>query len=886
MSMIATYQGYPLRDLEYTRSRGYTPNGAEMTFLASDFPVGFQFVTPQPGALAVPASLPSEARLPAGDEPQGPAPIARQLAFEGWLVMAESVGGTEWRHPPVRLFVVSVDTARSGQGVTLVKVVAYDERYFWEAGWCRRWSFNRKRADGLVSKDSVKADGSLFSKYEIAEQVTASLFRKPKLAAAPNDWRTLRPSVNFQPNSPALVALAQMVRDGDLEPPSLLLDGSIGLYRAGEGKVGYAASWGAPNALDFPPELLLDKSGTGQGHTVEYTYATDWLVVAGGPRICSVAIDDLEPVVIVDGIVFVLNEANVRFLTGGKFGLEWLAKFMLLSADLAGDPSVPEPVLEAFRSQAFHLWRIPGVEVETAADPGSPGQAVVREPGPLAHLMPMLPRAETTAGRRDPVQVERYTFALRHRALEGSGTAERQRQALMELAKVRREIQAAARLKAANEGNNLNPFGAAVGGFDPFAGRRVTANRLTGREEVAVDRVLSFEARDALHKAGLSAGDLQSYVNQARLVERISTDMGGGYAQQYETALKDRFAAEDEANGGTQAATLYELAKQFLAAEKQANDQGSLFDTTTEAFRETGQVAALSNAVEAAARKLRLEEEARRARRAAGGGTEDSDSNAMTYMVNVARTVDAGARVVDAERGIVETSGISGHLAKLPIHGLAHPDAALKVLPKPCPVRVIFGTHLRPRVDVPYGTRPRPRTGDEPQEGDQVDECRGGDNVIPRALTDEESYYLQAFRRAPDGTPVRVALADVPADQALVVQRPDLVELVPLEGESNRAALDLEAEVIARELFRRKAIVKSSRHVIARPWPVNCDGVVSQVTVRMRQKDGAPCGFETEILCGSEGLPGSGPTREDPARRGAAALRAQNEAARREGLKT
>lgn len=868
MGTKATFQGYPLRALRYTRARGYRPSGALMVMAVEDFPSGFDFRTPKPGDLTNARAKPGvvlDSTRSTADTPSGPPPLAKALDYEGWLVMSETVSGQTWDHPPVRLFVTSVATVKGSGDRAFVEVRAYDVRYHWDRGWARRHSYNRKRPDGTIALDSVDEQGNPVNRSQIAADVCSSMFRAPRLARSPSDWLTDTSSVQFVPNSTPVVNLAQLVNASDLVEPCLFLDESVGLFRAGEGMVGYAKIEGEPNSQPFPPELLLCKDGSGQADVAEWTYPEDYVIVAGGLKVVSVAIDDAVPVLDVDGATIEVNDENVRFLTGGKFDTAWLRRFVFLPADFAGAPDLPEPIARAFREQAYRLWQVRGVEKDVQADGEQPEGArrVVRQPGPNAHLLPLLPRAETIAGRRLQPVLETYTFAQRHRSLKGGGQFARQQAAIQELARLRSEIIAAANTQ---------------GSKDPFSGKsfRVGDGQtvLKDREQLDPRKFVSQADEVAFLNAGGDMDEFLSYVNQARAVERISESAGGGYAQQYEAALKERFAAEDSATG-SMGGRLYEAAKRFLDLEKKAREKRGNFQTVTDSFKGGGYAGALAAEIQALTRELALRQEEKKRRSQVGGG-EGADVPSMVVFVNVARAVDAGARVYSAERGIFEASGLAGHLVSLEVHDLSHPAAQLSV----CPVRTVFGATLRPRLDVAYRTAIRPQTGTPPAGGD----CPGGDNVVPAALEDAECYYLAAFQRGPIGGAVPVPLAQVPPGQALVVQRPDLVELVPIEGASNRGALDLEAAKIAAELFRAKPLVRTTKTTVARPWPVNCDGVVESVEIVMRQKDGAPCGFETTLVTGAGALSDTGgTTREDPARRGAAALKAQNEAAKREG---
>mgnify|MGYP001565482610 CR=1 FL=1 len=80
-------------------------------------------------------------------------------------------------------------------------------------------------------------------------------------------------------------------------------------------------------------------------------------------------------------------------------------------------------------------------------------------------------------------------------------------------------------------------------------------------------------------------------------------------------------------------------------------------------------------------------------------------------------------------------------------------------------------------------------------------------------------------------------------------QRPDLVELVPLEGGNNKGALDETARAVAEGVFGRPDRVEAAKYSVARPWPVNTDGVVAGVEIAMRPNGK---GFVTTIHVGSD----------------------------------
>jgi len=91
---VATYQGFPCRDVRFRRTRGWRADTTSVLLFAADFPHGFQFVTPSPGDLSrLRIRTQGQPDLSAirGDQPRRPRalPKQRRLNFAGDLVMAE-----------------------------------------------------------------------------------------------------------------------------------------------------------------------------------------------------------------------------------------------------------------------------------------------------------------------------------------------------------------------------------------------------------------------------------------------------------------------------------------------------------------------------------------------------------------------------------------------------------------------------------------------------------------------------------------------------------------------------------------------------------------------------------------------------------------------------
>lgn len=871
---FATFAGIPCLDVHFVRSRGW---GADPSYVDVPADAVPRLEAPASGAMAA-RRLPGSVNLAGirGGAALGPAPLlSGRVPFEGALVMAESVNGGPGEESVTvpNLIVAAVEAVRTPEsGAKRVRLSLVDERWFHVRGVLARWSYNRLRANGDVAADSLKPDGSPWNRREVVEDAARCLFRKPKVATAPADWERDRGAIEFQPFGSAVSALAEVVSKDGLEEPAFRLDGELALYRPGEGKVGYAPGGRGANVRDFPPEVRLYKGGSGQGAVVENTYPEEWLIVVGGERIASVAIDSWEPVLVLDAHQVVpLNEATINKLTGGR-GMEWLHRFVLQPLEVQSVAGVPDEVLELLRDQAYRLFRMPGVVAEDGVSPG-----------PNAHLVPMLDRAETINGRRLPVRVETFRYTTVHQQLLGSAAAADLGAARDALALVRQLIAEESIKRGA--------------GHDPFS----------TPEYIAFNGVLTRRDIFGEIPRNVDQETLQRSLDEARLIRRVGELVGQGLAEQYRNALRTQHEAEDRLGGTTKYSTLFQLGLEGDAFERQARalNEGTVSTTQTAQERLEALAAKLRAPMQERLRQVSLAAEREReasAVRQRLGGFNAPDDIGMTVLKNLPRTEDAGSSVPYRELGIVRTGELAGHVRVDPASGVEQPvptnpsHAALV----PCPVRVTFGAVVRPKLTRtvttvlaaadPTVTRTRDSETNaqrvRPRPGPGAD-CEPQPDVIPEALSDQETYYVAAFRRTGPGAVSVVPLESVPLDQAVPLRAPDLAELVELGGSSNRVHLDREAFERAAARSRIVDQVATSRMTLGRPWPVQCDGLVAKVEIRMRFKDGAPCGFETTLTVGSALAPlagAGGGTREDPARRGAAALRAQN-AAQREGVR-
>ncbi|HBP20181.1 MAG TPA: hypothetical protein DEA08_20630, partial [Planctomycetes bacterium] len=709
--------------------------------------------------------------------------------------------------------------------------------FFYARGFLRRWSFNRTDAESNYAKDSVKEDGQAFSLAEIAGQVAQGLFLQPKLSHRPQEWEETRPETEFRRFSSAMAALARLAQDHGTEELSLNLDGSVALYEPGEGRVGYAPEGrGSKNEADFPRGLQLYLEGTGQSRGVEATYPPDWVVVVGGLRVATVRMDELDPVLVIDNEPIPLTEEAVRKLTKNKYGLTWLKKFVLAPQAYQNAVDVDPRVVLLLREQAYRLWRLPKVEKEVPppkAAKGQPKQGSYRVKGPNAHLLPLRARAESAAGKRLPVRVDTYRFASVHRAMAPSREAQQIATLQKQLRDLKQQIKSQARQAAKH---------------DPWTSPEV----FYGFQDKYVSPRLLYAITGA-RTHGVSYEQFQGMVSRARLLDRIS-EVSPGLAGQYGALLGELFGLDQELGGISK--SLFELAKEAVDFEKKVAESRDLFETPDEEARDRADE--LRERVKDELRAIDRQREEQKTRERTGAKKRVKEQTAV-FVRNLPRRLDPGARVFSAELGIVRTSDLCGHVAE---EGVPVAEATSFVPKSPL---VYFGAVLRPKVD--KGSS-RPVTG----VGATKNETK-----IPEVLSDAESYYTASFRRSAPGRAEQIELGAIPAGEGVPVSRPDLVELVPLEGESNKGKLDETARTVALALFKKAEKVEAAKYSIARPWPVNCDGVVSGVEIAMRANGK---GFITTIVTGSESeiLQPLGRTRPR-VRRGA-----PSDAAAREGL--
>lgn len=833
---FAWFSGYPLVACSYACSRGWSATTSTVELLSLSAPAGTAEFSVNPGLDAVYSHDPPASPTPR--EPRKPLAVGAYAA--GYLVIREEDGeGTVYTLPPVGpLLVIRAETVKhaSGSALDRIRLTLADVRYLAPRGLLERWSFNRVLLDGSIARDSIKPDGTPFSRAEVAKLIAHALPWRADLTTYPERWNDDHAAIELPRFASAVQALAVLAHPAGLEDPCLRLDGKLELRASGDGLLGFDDQ-GKANSVPFPARSFpaLDKQGTGKGRVVEPSYAEEWIVVVGGERIFTVAVDDWDPVLVLPGNrVELLTEALVRKLTDGAFGLDWLKRFVLRPAAYRSNPKLDPDVADLFSEQAWRYYRMPLVEIP---DPEAPDVAI---PGPNAHLLPLLHRAELVNGRRAAPAVEAYGFRRVHVALRGSPG----QLALSALVEQISKLRAGAPRRSTIDG--VLPRG------------RLTASDLL-RDDPELARGIGVGEIDA---ALARVREIQSY--DLRAGDKVGANglTGKAFAKLMLELTRKQLQAETDAGGPAGRVEVFDVAvKLFEAEAKIEADLGiteGATDRSADVLREAlakregirlALVAEVQDLLTAAERARKDYQD----RVATQGGAATGEVFGLEVYGNVPplgrkRREDPGAVVIDAEAGIVRTSGLAGSILPDGVSDLRNPDARFV----PRPVRVRFGTVMRPRIDLSPGevpTVPRSVTGDDPRTGKATPEA---DNVIPEGASDRETYFTAAFKRVARGAPISVPLESVPLERAVRIDHQDLVELVGLDGRSNADDLTQRAANEVAERFNVPETVETKRLVLSRPWPVSCDGVVSSVEINMRIVNGAPCGFETIVTCGSQ----------------------------------
>jgi hypothetical protein len=778
--------------VKYSNARGFGPSTSWIEVDVADFPEAFHLVPLEHGGAGRPAAAAAPGTTVAGGDLLEAQP--GRVPSIGTLELREVVDDGTFEVAAGPLYVLRLEEVLRSEGPSprpsRIRVVLVDSRYFGGRGVMLRWSFNRLHADGSVALDSVSPAGKHMTLAEIAGAAVGYLPGKPKLARAPADWAQDTSPREWPRLSPATLVISDILKAKGAEPPCLNLDGSFSFYAPGEGREGYAPGGeGGANVAPFPKRFLLSKELTGQAHAIESGFPPDYVLVVGGRRVRSFRTEDWEPVLYFDDAYWPLFEGLVE-LTAGQWDLETLARWVLV--DQAGLGGGSTTTLKGVSDEKLELLHDQAWRLWRLKG------VVVRQlqvdaPGPDAHMAPLLACAETVAGRRVPVKIECYRWVFRHVELD----------------------------QGAAEGRRLNEINSALDDLKRIA-------------QTANSKVAAFDPNAGPPISKQWDWQVNEVLPQARLVEAMR-DRSPEVASKYEQLLLERYALEAEVGKGHPGRDLSFKRAQVAVRQAKARENGQA-DADAEA-----RLADIAR--EEKRRSNNLETRA-------GTGTRSTNArkakaDASTYMKNIGPVVDDGARVHSDQACVVRTRHRSGWLSK---DGQAAPGRTLGIAMAagatfvPKPPRVTFGAHVRPRVDRPPAAPGRVATSAA---------GAGGSVALQDPPGDFDTYYTALFKRVGAGV-TQIPLDSAVLDQAISVDRDDLVELVRLTGESNREQLDAAAFTDAAALVAKPTRIQGAKITVAHCWPALCDGLVASVEIT---SDPDGCGFETVLEVGSDAAP-------------------------------
>lgn len=848
------FQGFALRSVTLVLARGFGASISTVELSVRGWGEAFPALRPsrdeeppaQPPGSDLELAL---AAARATGQPSDP-PSLQQIPWSGWITLAEVEDGQEWvvQHGP--LYVIDAqEVKRSGDdAVSVLRLSLADLRFRTTSGALTRWSFNRRLGNGEFSRDAFHPENRPWTTAEILGAVVSDMRGRPPLRRTPVRLQVPAGPVSLAPFGPALGSFGDLVSRHGLEQPCLTWGGAIELWDPGEAGAGGDQIHGFhPDRL--PPELCLWLQGQGKGHDLEHGWPADYVLVRGEPRVATAAVDNWIAVLSVPpelqsrllavpgydllreepfpahGYV-PLDEDTLKKLVPGErppggheTWMGWLKVWILSDRTHQGVAQLSKAVAELLDQQAWRLWALPGA----LRSDGSPGRN--------AHLLPLLPRAEIAGDRRLPVTVEAFSFAPVHVEFRGTDVRDdRVRTARANLEAVQRAVRESLIRSGPSGAVNLGgPQDALLGpgALSPAATR---------------DLLRSLFDKDT----GISWDEVAVALNQWRYIQRLEA-FNGDLARLHERALRELYRSEEGVRE-----IVFEAAKAVVDLEKRLNETQLLIETgrnaDTAALVDQPELAQLLRAqVLALSTQAKNVQEQLRLQARAGVNTRAPRPRTNRIFENLPREVDAGAQIVDPQRGVIRTSQLAGWLAE---PRLTDP-LDTEFLPRP--VRAIFGAVVRPRVDLLPGERAPVETQRQLPPGSQED-------YIPSALGDQETWFVRVFGRSPaGGEPQRVELPEVEEARRALLSRAQVVtaplqELVPLPapgGEpapSNALELERDARDLAVGHLARRQVIRADRATFGRPHKVRLDGVVGRVTIRSRPRG---AGFQTEIQTGS-----------------------------------
>ncbi|MCA9312691.1 MAG: hypothetical protein KDA21_15865, partial [Phycisphaerales bacterium] len=465
---FATYQGIPCTAVRYRNARGARASVSEVEIPAplleasggkpDQTQSGFRWSEWNAADLAAQArpQAPEGVDEAFAGAPRGALSLPRRLQWEGTLSLAEDPQRVLSIPGLAIVRIEKVDASANKAALAhFYRLTLVDWRFFLGRGAVTEWNFNVVRQDGTVRLDTTKAfpPGERYSLDEIAEVLRAGIWRHPEIARTPPAWDTNTREVTFLPFESMATALPKLCAYGEVVEPCLHIDGELAFYAPGEGMVGWAPEGKGENTEDLP-----DDHKAAEGLSWESAWPEEYVMVVGGPRVATVAVDDSEPVLMLDGVPALLTEQLVRNLTKNRYGLEWLAKIVMMPPSDHYVEGVPEATVKLLTEQAWNFYRVREAEKSEVGDypDGSKGLRYTGEPGANAHLLPLLDRAGTAGGARRAVTVESYSWDVKKRRFrDATESGEQLASANQALAEIRQAVAKELRKRQSPRGNPL-----------------------------------------------------------------------------------------------------------------------------------------------------------------------------------------------------------------------------------------------------------------------------------------------------------------------------------------------------------------------------------------------------------------------------------------------
>lgn len=899
---LIDFAGLPGVEVILRRSTGLEPDGSQVVLVVDDtFPDGWSLPVRRrtdPPTVAPASPAPLEALRAPGSGPVEETASPKLLPEEGTLTLAEVLPAVDAQDAEARTLVVggllvsSWEVEMSRTGARLLVLSLTDIRALWDRGFLPRWSFNRLKADGEHAEDTLDEGETWTLANLLRKVVVPALWGQPRLARVPEAWERVVASWEFPRYCRAVDALRRLLEKHPARV-ALHLDGSVGCYLEGEGRVGYSPGQDPENPDELPAGYVLDEE---ERRSRSYRRPPGFVVIGGGPRIATVAIDGWEPVLFLDGEFVPIRVGVARLLDGtagrglaeevaslrnriartrdaggepdaGALalldGLErrlreeqskppreatdeemaFVRRFVLRGDAAQSDKRLTHAAAQVLKEQAFRLWRLPGAETYNA------------------HLLPLLDRAETDAqGRRLEPLVESYRARIRMATLTnlvrgdrpGADVGSTQGRPVSDAERALRQAERdreTIKRRVLEAGFTLGPPNAPAFERGPQAITewivRFRASEPPRSEEFGPDRLLETRSR------------VSGLLEQIRFAE-FAGEAVPGDADRYLDALERRAKALDDLDPYSTAGLELELAKTLREAAQELADTDD-----REAVRNGGKIAHAVELQRQIREKHRQREEANKTGSAENDALDfqEGKANATTHLVNDPRSPDPGARVFDRLAGVVKTPEPAGWVENVEVPTFS--DTAL--LPhEQTPVRVQFGTSLRPRLP-----GQRPPTGGGPKQR----------SIVPfeTPTSDQDAYFARVYRVDGPGQVKAVKFDEVPPGEGLTVTDERLVELIRLSGDTNVRELERQAEELAVGQSLELEAVEGARYRYLRPWPVNPNGRVAGVEVASRPN---AIGFSTLVVVGppravfdgrvtrtrtpTPGLPKQAPRAEDP----------------------